>query len=388
MGTPLSLYIHLPWCLHKCAYCDFNSHATDADAFAEQRYVARLIEDLTGASQQIAGRQVQSIFIGGGTPSLFSATSIDTILSACAELTNIQANCEVTLETNPGTFEADKFAEFHAAGVNRLSIGAQSFNNNSLQALDRIHSGEEALHAIHNAHKIGFNNINVDLMFGLPKQSLAQALEDVTTVCSLPITHVSYYQLTIEPNTVFHRFPPTLPEEDIIYTIQSQGLDLLERHGFQRYEVSAFAQKNSQCLHNCNYWQFGDYLGIGAGAHSKITTKQGVMRQQRTRQPESYMRAVETDSHICQQHIIDNESLAFEFMLNHLRLCRGFSIEDFARATTLEWEQIESTVQALVDESLLEICHHHTTTTYKATTHGYQFLDEVTQRFLPQVTLS
>lgn len=382
--SPVSLYIHLPWCLHKCAYCDFNSHATNANEFPEHQYVSQLIADLTLASSLISNRQIKSIFIGGGTPSLFSPESINNILAACKELTNIQTACEITLETNPGTFESQKFAEFLSAGVNRVSIGAQSFNNDCLVALERIHDREEALLAIHTANHIGFKNINVDLMFGLPTQTIDSAIADVTTVCEMPITHVSYYQLTLEPNTIFHRFPPALPSEDTVWEIQSKGMHMLTEAGFERYEVSAYAYKGMQCVHNTNYWQYGDYLGIGAGAHSKLTTKEGIIRQQRTRQPTSYIHAVETNSHIVQDHLVDSDSLLFEFMLNNLRLNKGFSIHDFTQTTGISWPSVEAKIRGLIDEGLLEQSHNEDCSMmFRASPHGYQFLDELTQRFLP-----
>lgn len=379
LQQPLSIYIHLPWCLHKCAYCDFNSHATKANQFPEQLYTQQLIADLTHAAPLISGRDVQSIFIGGGTPSLFSPESIAKILTSCADLTQLQPECEITLETNPGTFEYQKFSEFLSAGVNRISVGAQSFNNKHLAALERIHDANEAINALETAHKIGFKNINVDLMFGLPNQSSEEALIDIQTACRQPVNHISYYQLTLEPNTVFHRFPPPLPNEDINWEIQTNGLLALEDAGYQRYEVSAYAQTHAPCIHNTNYWQYGDYLGIGAGAHSKVTTKEGILRNQRTRQPESYIQAVTKKSHVLQQHFVLSDQLAFEFMLNNLRLVDGFSIDTFTSTTGLHWSQIEQQVDEQVKEGLMEKANHQ----YRASPHGYQYLDELVQRFLP-----
>jgi len=377
--SPISLYIHLPWCLHKCAYCDFNSHATDIDSLPEQSYLQALLTDLQQATKTIAQREVQSIFIGGGTPSLFSPASIEKILVACKESTHLNPDCEITLETNPGTFEHQKFSEFLAAGVNRLSIGVQTLNNKHLNSLERIHDSQEAITAIQTAAKIGFANINADLMFGLPKQSINDALQDIQTLCALPLTHISYYQLTLEPNTVFHRFPPDLPDEDTTWAIQNNGIEVLAKHGFERYEVSAYAHNNLQCLHNINYWQFGDYLGIGAGAHSKLTTANGITRSQRVRQPSSYMQSVSTSSHIIQEHNIDSESLIFEFMLNNLRLTQGFKAQAFTYFTGLKWSVLEPRILAFIKDGLLEQSHDY----YRATPLGYRFLDEVTQRFLP-----
>ncbi len=376
---PLSIYIHLPWCLHKCDYCDFNSHATKPDQFPESLYTQQLITDLTQASELIEGRKVKSIFIGGGTPSLFSPESIATILSTCAHVTELLPSCEITLETNPGTFEFHKFAEFLFAGVNRLSVGAQSFNNDYLSSLGRIHNANEAINALDTAHEIGFRNINVDLMFGLPNQSIENALTDIQTACRQKVNHISYYQLTLEPNTVFHRFPPKLPSDDVNWEIQTHAIQILLDSGYQRYEVSAYAQANAECIHNRNYWQYGDYLGIGAGAHSKITTNEGVLRNQRTRQPESYIQAVTNQTHILKQHLVTNDQLIFEFMLNNLRLVKGFTREIFTSTTSLPWLQIEEQIQSYIDEGLME----KTDTGYRASTFGFQYLDELTQKFLP-----
>jgi oxygen-independent coproporphyrinogen-3 oxidase len=376
---PVSIYIHLPWCLHKCAYCDFNSHATAPNQFPEQLYTQQVIADLNQAAALISGRAVQSIFIGGGTPSLFSPESIAKILSACASATQLMPECEITLETNPGTFEFQKFAEFLSAGVNRISVGAQSFNNKYLTDLGRIHDAREAIHALETAHKIGFNNINVDLMFGLPNQSIEDALNDIQIACRQDVNHISYYQLTLEPNTVFHRYPPKLPSEDANWEIQVNGLQSLENADYQRYEVSAYAQANAKCIHNSNYWQYGDYLGIGAGAHSKITTKDGVLRNQRTRQPDSYIQAVIKQSHILQEHIVCSDQLIFEFMLNNLRLVDGFTSDTFTRTTGLHWSQVEQQIDTQIKQGLMETTNNQ----YHASSHGYQYLDELTQRFLP-----
>ena len=377
--SPISLYIHLPWCLHKCAYCDFNSHATNADAFPEQAYVDSLIKDLSLSAETIQQRKIQSIFIGGGTPSLFSPESIEQILLACRTATCLDQHCEITIETNPGTFEYQKFAEYLDIGINRISIGVQSLNNNHLKALERIHDRQEAISAIETAHKIGFKNINADLMFGLPNQSINQAQQDIQTLCDLPLTHISYYQLTLEPNTVFYRFPPELPDEDTLWAIQNNGMEILSQSGYQRYEVSAYARNDLQCLHNINYWRFGDYLGIGAGAHSKLTTTEGIIRNQRMRQPDSYMRAALTNSHILNQHVVDADSIIFEFMLNNLRLTQGFTAQSFTHFTGLDWPHIDTQMKRQVEEGLIEKIDDY----YRATSLGYQFLDELTQRFLP-----
>lgn len=376
--SPVSLYIHLPWCLHKCAYCDFNSHATQSNAFPEQAYVAVLIKDLSAASQLISHRHVQSIFIGGGTPSLFTPDSIEKILTACKTYTALDADCEITLETNPGTFEYEKFSDFLNIGVNRLSIGVQSLNQQHLTSLQRIHTAEEAILALEKANKIGFNNVNADLMFGLPNQSIQQAQQDIQGLCQLPLSHVSYYQLTLEPNTIFYRFPPSLPSDDAIYTMHNNGIETLSQNGYQRYEVSAYARMDNYCLHNTNYWQFGDYLGIGAGAHSKLSTSEGIIRHQRSRQPESYIQSVNEDTHVIKQQLIAAEDVIFEFMLNNLRLMHGFTVSRFVQLTGLNWSTVANKIESLVEEGLLELNQSH----YRATPLGYRFLDELTQRFL------
>ena len=381
---PLGLYIHLPWCLHKCAYCDFNSHATQANAFPEKQYTEKLITDLSLAAPTIAQRPVQSIFIGGGTPSLFSPESIDAILTACKQHTYVASDCEITLETNPSTFEFQKFSEFFHCGVNRISVGAQSFNNIYLTALGRIHNASEAMTALETAHKIGFSNINVDLMFGLPEQTFDDAINDVKIACQQAVNHISYYQLTLEPNTIFHRFPPKLPTEDISWEIQTQGIQTLEEAGYQRYEVSAYSYQDAMCIHNTNYWRYGDYLGIGAGAHSKITTSEGVIRHQRTRQPDSYISAVDKQSHILNSHTVTSDDRVFEFMLNNLRLVKGFTIDTFSKSTGISWLNIEQKIEQFIHEGLLV----KEGSNIKASTLGYQFLDELTEKFLPNPVCS
>ena len=375
---PLSLYIHLPWCLHKCAYCDFNSHATSINQFPETEYVKVLITDLTQHANQIGTRKIQSIFIGGGTPSLFSPESIHKILSACRQTLTLSEQCEITLETNPGTFEYQKFSEFLSAGINRISIGAQSFNDHHLAALGRIHNASEAEHAIDTARSIGFKNINVDIMFGLPDQSIEEALADIRHACQRPVDHISYYQLTLEPNTIFHRFPPSIPSSDTSWEIQKNGIQMLADEGFSRYEVSAYS-RNMNCIHNLNYWQYGDYLGIGAGAHSKISFQDSVIRFQKPRQPESYMHAVSTNTQTVQYRNLGSDDLIFEFMLNSLRLAEGFSVDTFLAATGVEWQSIEAEIMQLVEKQWLIVENSQV----KTTPLGYRFLDEVVEKFLP-----
>ena len=377
---PLSLYIHLPWCLHKCPYCDFNSHATKADEFPEEDYVRFLIADLIDAIPLLNERKIISIFFGGGTPSLFAPESIAKILNSCDKYLSLKQDCEITLETNPGTFEYQKFAELLASGINRLSIGVQSFQQKFLSSLERIHSAEDALTAIDTAKQIGFKNINIDLMFGLPGQSVHEAIEDVQIACSQEIEHVSFYNLTLEPNTIFHRFPPVLPSDEECWQMQAQGVQLLEANGYQRYEVSAYAKKHQQCQHNYNYWQYGDYLGIGAGAHSKITTQQGILRFERPKQPTSYMDAVHQHLPPLRERYLDSDALVFEFMLNNLRLCKGLTPNQFSNFTGISWDSVEQRCDELIQEGLLTKHDDQLHTTVM----GYRFLDTVTERFLSQ----
>jgi oxygen-independent coproporphyrinogen-3 oxidase len=379
-AIPLSLYIHLPWCLHKCPYCDFNSHATQANQFPEQDYVSHLIQDLVHAKPWITDRPVNSIFIGGGTPSLFSPESIEVILSACKKHYQLNHDCEITLESNPGTFEYHKFSEFRACGVNRLSIGVQSFNEKLLQKLERIHSSEEALQAIATAKKIGFDNINIDLMFGLPDQSVKASMDDLQLACKQDVAHISFYNLTLEPNTVFHRFPPVLPTSEQCWQMQSRGIQLLQDAGYQRYEVSAYAKDGQQCRHNLNYWQYGDYLGVGAGAHSKISTAGGVVRFEKPKQPNSYMQSVAKYKHVLRERTLDQQELIFEFMLNSLRLITGFTPALFSAHTGLNWSIVDPIYKQLHAEGLLELRAKQIHTTEL----GYRFLDSVIERFLPQ----
>ena len=291
---PLSLYIHVPWCVRKCPYCDFNSHESKGE-LPEQQYIETLLEDLKADSSYIQGRKIHSIFIGGGTPSLFSAEAYQRLFEEIQTLVPFADNIEITLEANPGTVEQGRFAEYRRIGINRLSIGIQSFDAEKLEALGRIHSNDEAIHAAEQAREAGFDNFNLDLMFGLPEQSTREALNDLKTAITLKPAHISWYQLTLEPNTVFHRYPPALPEDDLIFTMQETGQALLASHGYQHYETSAYTKEGHACQHNLNYWRFGDYLGIGAGAHGKITLPEQnqIIRTRKSRQPDHYLN--ETD---------------------------------------------------------------------------------------------
>jgi len=377
---PLSLYIHLPWCVRKCPYCDFNSHAV-GDKLQEQRYVAALLADLESDLPRTWGRRILSIFIGGGTPSLFSPEALDTLLSGLRARLPITANCEITMEANPGTVEQGRFNAYRETGINRLSLGIQSFNDLQLKALGRIHDASEAHRAIETAQKAGFENFNLDIMFGLPGQSITEGLSDLNAALKHQPDHLSWYQLTLEPNTYFHVHPPTLPDEETIDLLFSQGQDRLAAQGFEQYEVSAYAQRGKQCQHNLNYWEFGDYIGIGAGAHAKLTSPAdfGIERFQRIRDPEQYMQATIEGSAISQQHHVKQADRAFEFMLNALRLSHGFSQQLFSERTGLEFSYIETRISELADMGLISIEGD----LLSPTEQGRRYLNEMTERFLP-----
>ena len=373
---PLSLYVHIPWCVRKCPYCDFNSHAAGPE-IPEQAYIQRLVADLQQDQPLAQGRKLTSIFFGGGTPSLFTAAGIGQIVSAAEKIIGFKEDIEITLEANPGTFEQEKFSDFRSVGINRLSIGIQSFNDAHLTKLGRIHSGNQALSAIDTARTAGFENFNLDLMHGLSGQSLAEASADIQQAIDLGANHISWYQLTIEPNTEFYSRPPLLPEDDILADIQQMGMALLDQHGYAQYEVSAFAQPGQRSQHNINYWQFGDYLGIGAGAHGKITLPgQGqIIRSNKTRQPDNYLsRDIQT---LAQQKPIPSEELAMEFMMNGLRLREGVPANYFTERTGLSGSSIEQQVQKLQSQGLLEMDSQQ----FRATALGYQFLNSLLQGF-------
>jgi oxygen-independent coproporphyrinogen-3 oxidase len=342
---PLALYIHIPWCIRKCPYCDFNSHQANDD-LPEAEYVAALRADLEQDLVLAQGRKLTSIFFGGGTPSVFSANAIAQILQDAERLVGFESDIEITLEANPGTFEQERFSGFRAAGANRLSIGIQSFNDVQLKLLGRVHGRDEALRAVNVARKAGFDNINLDLMHGLPQQSISDAMADLQQAIALSPEHLSWYQLTIEQNTVFYSAPPILPEEEILADIQDAGQALLANAGYAQYEVSAYAQPNRQARHNLNYWQFGDYLGIGAGAHGKITqpTQNSIMRLWKTRLPKHYLESQQKITSPINGHqnsyagggeVLTPESLPLEFMLNALRLNEGVALEYFTERTGL-----------------------------------------------------
>ncbi|WP_372596896.1 radical SAM family heme chaperone HemW [Amphritea sp.] len=349
---PLSLYIHIPWCVRKCPYCDFNSHAVNGE-IPQQRYIDALMRDLEQELAGIQGREIGTIFIGGGTPSLFDAAGINQILTGIAARTHISADAEITMEANPGTFEQERFAGFREAGVNRLSIGIQSFDSARLQQLGRIHNRNDALHAAGKAREIGFDNFNLDLMHGLPGQSPEAALADLQQAIELKPTHLSWYQLTIEPNTEFFSKPPELPEDEALWAIQEQGQALLETHGYHQYEISAYSQPGRQSRHNLNYWQFGDYLGIGAGAHGKISwpEQNRINRRWKQRQPKAYMDALNP---LSGEQDISPEERPFEFMMNALRLTAGVEAELFSLRTGLSLASIAPMVERSRNLGLLE----------------------------------
>jgi putative oxygen-independent coproporphyrinogen III oxidase len=348
---PLSLYIHVPWCVRKCPYCDFNSHAQDG-ALPEADYVARLLEDLRQDLDAVQGRELQSIFIGGGTPSLFSAQAFATLLERIEDLVAFASDIEITLEANPGTAEQQKFTAYRAAGINRLSIGVQSFNPEHLKVLGRIHDRFEAVRAADFARQAGFDNFNLDLMFALPGQSTAQALADLQQAIACAPTHISWYQLTIEPNTEFYSRPPVVPEDDAVAEMQDAGMALLADHGYARYEISAYAQAGRQARHNLNYWLFGDYLGIGAGAHGKLTQADGsIQRTRKTRMPAHYLDRSRTL--LAESRTIPVDELPFEFMMNALRLCEGCPAALFEARTGLPPEQIAAPLGKLRQRGLL-----------------------------------
>jgi oxygen-independent coproporphyrinogen-3 oxidase len=373
----LSLYIHLPWCERKCPYCDFNSH--EAQAIPEAEYVQALLRDLRGDLALARGRTVQTLFIGGGTPSLFSAEAIASLLAGIASLLPLAPDLEATMEANPGSAEADKFAGFRAAGINRLSLGVQSFDDACLRALGRIHSSDQAGAAIEYARGAGFDSFNIDLMHGLPGQTLAGAEADLRTALACDPPHLSWYQLTIEPNTVFHKRPPALPVEDELADIQQRGEQLLAAAGCQQYEVSAYSRPGFQCRHNLNYWTFGDYLGIGAGAHGKVTTADGsVLRYAKKRQPGDYLAAA-PGGFTAAQHTVEPADIVGEFMLNTLRLNEGFSRELFTARTGLDAAVIEARLQQLQERGLL-VCDHRGV---RASPLGRRFLNTVVSGFFP-----
>jgi oxygen-independent coproporphyrinogen-3 oxidase len=375
---PLALYVHLPWCVRKCPYCDFNSHEARG-ALPEYDYVDALIADLESSLPSIWGRRVHSVFFGGGTPSLFSARSIDRLLAAIRARLPLEPDAEITLEANPGTVEADKFRDFRAAGVNRLSIGIQSFNPKHLAALGRIHDEREAHHAVEAAHA-HFENFNLDLMYALPEQTLSEAEHDVDAALAAGAPHLSFYHLTVEPNTVFFTRPPPLPDEDASAEIGDMVERRLIASGYEHYETSAYARPGRACRHNLNYWRFGDYLGIGAGAHAKISFADRIVREVRARTPAEYLRRVATGEHVIERRELGPADLPFEFMMNALRLAEGFPVARFAERTGLPITAAERALARAEARGLLERDHERV----RPSALGRRYLNDLLGLFLPE----
>jgi len=375
---PLSLYVHFPWCVKKCPYCDFNSHEVKG-SFPEQEYLDALRADLESALPLIWGRKIYSIFIGGGTPSLLSAGGLDRLLSDIRTLLPLDGAVEITMEANPGTFEAEKFRSYRASGINRLSIGIQSFNTGHLTALGRIHDGDQARKAIEIAHA-NFDNFNLDLMYALPSQSVAQARQDIQTAIDCAPPHLSLYHLTLEPNTLFAKYPPAVPDDDTSADMQDMIAELTGAAGYQHYEVSAYAQPQRQARHNLNYWQFGDYLGIGAGAHSKLSFPHRIVRQARYKHPQTYMEHMRAGNAIQEEGEIGRAALGFEFMLNALRLNDGVPVNLFAERTGLSLNLIEDSLNAAENKGMLYRDHK----LLRPTELGRRFLNDLQEMFLSE----
>jgi oxygen-independent coproporphyrinogen-3 oxidase len=374
---PLSLYVHLPWCLKKCPYCDFNSHGQPDGPLPERQYIDAVIADLESALPLIWGRGIHSIFIGGGTPSLFSPDAIDRLISEIRARLRLEADCEITLEANPGTFEKDRFSAFAQAGVTRLSIGVQSFNDTHLKALGRVHDRAQALAAVEEAAR-SFATFNLDIMYALPGQTLAQVGQDITLALGFAPPHISIYHLTIEPNTYFAKFPPALPEDDLAYAMLDHITELTEACGLQRYEVSAYAKEGHRCAHNLNYWQFGDYLGVGAGAHSKLSFAHRVVRQVRLREPRLYQERALAGNALANSEEVSRADLPFEYMLNALRLRHGFGLREFNERTGLPVTAIAPALDAGERKGLLERDLHRV----RPTVRGFDFLSDLQELFL------
>jgi len=376
---PLALYVHLPWCLAKCPYCDFNSHEVAASGLPEARYLQALRADLEVALPLVWGRPIVSVFIGGGTPSLFSPDGIDALLSSVRSLLPLEPACEITLEANPGTFERERFRAFAQAGVSRLSIGVQSFDDTLLARIGRVHDAEQARAAAQVARE-SFERFNLDLMYGLPGQNLQQLQHDLDTALAFDPPHLSVYHLTIEPNTRFALNPPARPDDDLASDMLDAIVEQAGRCGLSRYEVSAFARHGRECLHNLNYWQFGDYLGIGAGAHSKLSFPHRVVRQQRWREPAAYMTQALCGQAVSNEHEVARDVLAFEFMLNTLRLREGFPTSLFVERTGLPLSSVEPALAQAERRGLIE----RDAWRVRPSARGFDFLSDLQQIFLPE----
>ncbi|MBL0141998.1 MAG: oxygen-independent coproporphyrinogen III oxidase-like protein [Betaproteobacteria bacterium] len=375
---PLALYIHVPWCLKKCPYCDFNSHEAKGEV-PESRYVDAVIADLEASVPKVWGRRVHAIFLGGGTPSLFSANAIDRLLTAARTLLPVEADAEVTLEANPGTFEQARFSGFRSAGVNRLSVGIQSFDAQRLKAIGRVHDADEARRAVDIALSL-FDNVNLDLMYALPGQGVDEALSDIRTAIAFGPPHLSAYHLTVEPNTWFHRYPPPLPDDDTAGVMQEAIEAELAQAGYENYETSAFAKPERRSRHNLNYWRFGDYLGVGAGAHSKLSFRDRITREARHRQPKAYQDKALAGDAVQEAHEVPAGDVAFEFMMNALRLSEGFPVELFGERTGLALSVVEGALARAQAAGLLE----RDAIRIRPTLRGRRFLNDLLGLFLPE----
>ena len=377
---PLSLYVHMPWCVRKCPYCDFNSHTAPESLPAEQ-YIQALIADLEQDLPMVWGRPVGSIYFGGGTPSLFSADQIAVFLSAVRARLDLRPDVEITLEANPGTIEHDSFSAYAQAGINRVSLGVQSFDDGLLKRIGRIHGQHEIEQSLQSLKRAGISNFNIDLMYSLPGQSSAMSKQDVELAIAANPAHISFYQLTIEPNTAFAVQPPQLPVEDMAWDMQQTGLELLEAAGFLQYEISAFAKSDKQSRHNMNYWRYGDFLGVGAGAHGKITmaAENRVLRFAKHKQPKRYLNGLESGDWRAETRALTGKDLVFEFFLNQLRLKNGVYVSDFSARTGLEWQVVESRLQTAIDKDLLEVDQNR----IRPTRLGWKFVNDIQQLFLP-----
>ena len=378
---PLSLYIHFPWCVQKCPYCDFNSHEIKT-GIPEEKYIEALLKDLENDLPLVWGRKINTIFMGGGTPSLFSPEAMDSLLSGIRARIPVSPNAEITIEANPGTVENEYIKGFKAAGINRISFGVQSFNDHTLKKLGRIHNAEAARQAVLKAQQAGFERINIDLMFALPEQTLEQARFDLETALALKPTHISYYQLTIEPNTAFHHSPPTLPNDEASWEIFQQGKSILDNTGFKQYEVSAYAKDEDNCRHNTNYWLFGDYLGIGAGAHAKITNgaEQSITRYRKYKHPKEYLGNIATSA-IAGKQVLTDQELLFEFLMNALRLNDGFNTDIFTQRTGLEFNILLQQLNPIISKNLIQ--WDQANSRIYASEKGKMFLNDVLEQCLP-----
>ncbi|MEC9375242.1 MAG: radical SAM family heme chaperone HemW [Pseudomonadota bacterium] len=380
ISPPLSLYIHFPWCIQKCPYCDFNSYKVGPNA-PKDKYINALISELENLSSLANRRPIKSIFLGGGTPSIFNPSHFEILLRSVKDYLLVSPDAEITLEANPGGLEHGNFSEYLSTGINRLSLGAQSFLDDKLKSLGRIHGAQATLEAFTQARDAGFKNINLDLMYGLPSQNLLEAKFDLTQAISLGPEHISLYHLTFEPNTIFFLNPPKVPHSDDVWQMETAASALLESSAYNNYEVSAWAIKGKECIHNLNYWHFGDYLGIGAGAHSKITTSNGVFREQRVNHPAEYLHRTKTNNVVVKKNLVTASDLVFEFMLNNLRLKEGFSLGSFTQLTGLPVERVLSGLRAAEKKGMIRRVSKGF---WQPTSHGWRFLNDLQANFLPE----